>query len=118
MSGECLRDSYPPGWQFAWRVINSHDGSDVHAVIASFRDLEMPTARRFAYRLDLQMNVPVGNYYVEFFVWDAERSDNVVNGPRVYVEVLERARFHGAAQLNSRWVEVSDAHETIARSAA
>ena len=103
VKGESLVDSYPPGWQLACHVVKSDSGADVHSVLSGSRDIPMPTNERFEYQMDFQMNVVPGSYYVELYVWDSDRQDHVLIGPRVYVEVYERLKHYGAWQLNSRW---------------
>ena len=106
-AGACLRDSYPSEWQFGLRVFDTSTGSEVHGVLAGHRGIEMPAARAFGFEFDLQMNVPAGSYYVELFLADAARGQDVFPGPRVSVEVFDGLRHHGPAQLNSRWRELS-----------
>lgn len=108
VAGECLRERYPDGWHFVCHVVESQTGDDIHSVVSGNRSIPMPSARPFAYRIDLQMNVHPGTYYIEFYVWDMQHHETVIKGPRVYVEVLERDKFGGAMQLNSRWREVAD----------
>jgi len=107
VKGESTNEMHPAGWQWAFRVIRSDTGADIHSVLGGARDIPMPGRASFEYRLDLQMNVLPGNYYIEFFVWDADRNENALTGPRVYVEVFERLRHYGSAQLNSRWTSIS-----------
>lgn len=116
VSGECLRESYPRGWQFGVRLVEVNSGTEVHKVLGHYRDIPMPQGRAFRYQFDLQMNLPPGNYYVEFHIWDVESPEDGPPGPgaRAYVEVFENSRHDGPAQLNTRWTELVEAEVTQA----
>jgi lipopolysaccharide transport system ATP-binding protein len=93
----------PTTWSPAIRVINLRTGSDVHSVTGLQRQIPLPVAGEFAYRVTFQMNVAPGAYDVDVFIWDSVIGTHPVPGSRLRVEVLERLPFYGHAQLNSRW---------------
>ena len=101
--GESLRSSYPLGWQLGLHVINAGTASNVYSILGTQRGIEMPTARQFEHRLEMQMNLAAGSYIVELLVYDVESSQAVLMGPRLQIEVLERLSFFGTAQLNTQW---------------
>ena len=105
-TGESLRAKYPHGWQLGFFVRQVVSGNEIHTVRSPQRGVSLPLARKFEHRLDIQMNVPPGNYVIGLVLWDDDSNQHVLNGPRINVEVMEKNKFWGTAQLNSRWSEV------------
>lgn len=106
VTGRSLRDSYPMGWTLAFHVIQEISGAEIHSVQSPQRGVLLPLAKQFEHRLDLQMNVAPGNYIIGMVLWNSETNEHVVHGPRIKIEVLERLKFWGTAQLNSQWTEI------------
>jgi ABC-type polysaccharide/polyol phosphate transport system ATPase subunit len=91
------------GWTPLLRVLNGETGMVLHAIKGDDRGVALPLNGPFEWDLTLQMNLQPGWYRVETAIWDTSRETDVVSGPGARVEVLERSRFWGDAQLNSRW---------------
>lgn len=104
--GRSARESYPMGWQLKFYVTQEISGAEVHSVQSPQRGVPLPLNKHFEHRLDLQMNVSPGNYVIGMVIWDTETNQHVLYGPRIKIEVLERLKFWGSAQLNSQWTEV------------
>ena len=90
-------------WTPAFRVLDVSTATLMHAVTARERGIPVPSKGGFEYELTLQMNLPPGMYNVEVCIWDATHSADVVTGPRMQIEVLERHKFWGSVQLNAEW---------------
>jgi len=100
-TAKCAEPS--PSWLPAVRVIATSTGVTVHSVTGRERGIPLPTFGDFEYELKLQMNLPPGLYNIEPLIYDYEERADVVVGPRLQVEVMERMKFWGEVQLNSRW---------------
>jgi len=112
------RDSWTP----VIRVTDLRTGATAHSVTGFQRDVPIPVAGEFKYRVTLQMNVAPGAYDVDALVWDSVLHAHVVHGPAVRVEVLERLPFYGGTQMNSRWdvlsagtTDVAPAQDVVVR---
>jgi lipopolysaccharide transport system ATP-binding protein len=113
IKGESSKTTFPQTWQMAFRVINANSGAGVYSVLSTWRDIPMPSCEAFSYRLDLQMNLEAGNYFIESLVWNTEQNEDVLTGPRVNVEVLQRSMYYGTAQLNSAWNHVPQTADVL-----
>ena len=100
-----------PAWTPAFRVRDARTGVDVHSVTGLQRDIATPVHGEFEYQLTIQMNLQPGSYEVQAFIWDSSTHDEVVQGPRLAVEVLERMPFYNQVQLNSRWCVRKDGRD-------
>jgi hypothetical protein len=104
-----------PAWTPAFRVRDARTGVDVHSVTGLQRDIATPVHGEFEYQLTIQMNLQPGSYEVQAFIWDSSTHDEVVQGPRLAVEVLERMPFYNQVQLNSRWCVRKDGRDARLR---
>lgn len=84
------------------RVRALHTGVYVFATSTSRLAVDLPGAGPFGLELDLQLNVPPGNYVVETTTWDPRGNRDVSAGPSLRVEVTEGASFDGPVQMNPR----------------
>ena len=98
--------SIPTSWIFAVRAIDTRTGEVVHSVTSPDRGVEFPRNARFRFDVVLQMNVSPGLYKLEVCIWDTAQHQDVLTGPNVQVEVMERLRFFGEVQMNARWSAV------------
>jgi len=96
--------SPPATWSPAFRIVDSKTRADMHSVTGFQRGVPLPLRGEFEYHLTVQMNLPPGTYEVQPIVWDSATYQDVIAGPRLQIEVLEKSQFYGAVQLNSRWV--------------
>ncbi|HEV8448931.1 MAG TPA: polysaccharide ABC transporter ATP-binding protein [Gemmatimonadaceae bacterium] len=103
VAGTASLDNPPPGWVPALCVVDQRTGRNVHSISGLQRDIPLPVEGEFEYEIVLQMNVPPGTYHVMPFVWDSLKRQDIMTGPRLQIEVLERSPFYGDVQMNSRW---------------
>jgi len=109
VAGTAELDAPPSGWVLAIRVIHPRTGRDAYSITGLHRNIPLPVHGEFEYEIVLQMNVPPGTYQVMPFIWDVSTNQQVLAGPRLQVEVLERLPFYGEIQMNSRWHAVKTA---------
>jgi homopolymeric O-antigen transport system ATP-binding protein len=103
VEGRADMDAPPSTWTPAFHIVDPVTGREVHSITGQQRGIALPVRGNFEYHFTLQMNLPPGNYIAQAFIWDHGRNQHAVAGQRLQVEVLERLRFHGGVQLNSRW---------------
>jgi ABC-type polysaccharide/polyol phosphate transport system ATPase subunit len=103
VAGTAELDAPPSGWVPAFRVVHPRTGREAYAVSGLQQNIPLPVHGEFEYEIVLQMNVPPGAYQIVPFVWDATTHQEVIAGPRLQIEVLERRPFYGEIQMNSRW---------------
>lgn len=103
VTGTAALDVPPPGWVPALRVVHPKTGRDAYAITGVQRNIPLPVHGEFEHEITLQMNVPPGTYQVVPFIWDTSAQQEVLAGPRLQIEVLERLPFYGEIQMNSRW---------------
>lgn len=108
VSGAAKSAAEMHAWTPIFRVINTQTGEHLQAVTGRERGVSLNREERFRWDIQLQMNVPPGMYFVEVGIWDPELQADVVRGPRVQVEVLERLRFWGSVQFNTQWAASVD----------
>jgi ABC-type polysaccharide/polyol phosphate transport system ATPase subunit len=103
----------PPSWVPALCVIDPQTGKNAYSISGLQADIALPVDGEFEYEIVLQMNVPPGTYQVMPFIWDVSNRQDVVRGPRLQVEVLERLPFYGEVQMNCRWRAVKDGARVV-----
>jgi ABC-type polysaccharide/polyol phosphate transport system ATPase subunit len=77
-----------------------HTGKLIFATSTSRCNVAMPPSGPFLLEVELQLNVPVGNYVVETGVYDPIRHRQIATGPVVRLQVREGASFWGSVQMN------------------
>jgi ABC-type polysaccharide/polyol phosphate transport system ATPase subunit len=103
VTGTAKLDVAPTGWVPAICVVDPRTGRNVYTITGLDRNIPMPVQGEFEYDVVLQMNVPPGTYHILPFIWDSYRHQDVITGPRLQIEVLERLPFYGDVQMNSQW---------------
>lgn len=103
--GESSLEKVSPYWTPAFRVYGESGAEVLHAVIGADRGIAPPTAGKFRYEVSMQMNLAPGVYGLDCCLWDIQKSTDVVTGPRLQFEVMEKRKFYGPVQLNSEWKE-------------
>jgi ABC-type polysaccharide/polyol phosphate transport system ATPase subunit len=103
VAGTASIEKPPSSWSPALCILDPRTGRNVHWVSGLQRDIPLPVDGEFEYEIVLQMNVPPGTYHIMPFVWDSMHRQELMTGPRLQIEVLERSPFYGDVQMNSRW---------------
>ena len=112
VAGTASIEQAPPGWSPALSILDPRTGRNVHWVSGLQRDIPLPVDGEFEYEIVLQMNVPPGTYHIMPFVWDSMYRQELMTGPRLQIEVLERSPFYGDVQMNSRWRAIKSGART------
>ena len=63
---------------------------------------DLPQTGRFAVTMELQLNLPLGVYPVESFVWNRMAGRELGGGPGGAVRVEGGPEFEGTVQMNAR----------------
>jgi hypothetical protein len=103
VQGSAAKALSNPAWVIAVRVLDMTTGETVHSVNGRDRGIPIPGPGVFRHELTMQMNLRPGLYQIEATIWDVEGRSDVSTSSRAQVEVLERLKFWGTSQLNSRW---------------
>ncbi|HEU4648659.1 MAG TPA: ABC transporter ATP-binding protein [Gemmatimonadales bacterium] len=85
-----------------------HNARMVFATSSTRCQVDFPESGPFAIDVELQMNVPAGDYVVETTVWDVQRELDASPGPKLVIKVVEGASFYGEVQCNPRMTLVSE----------
>ncbi|HEU4588625.1 MAG TPA: ABC transporter ATP-binding protein [Gemmatimonadales bacterium] len=85
-----------------------HNARMVFATSSTRCQVDFPESGPFAIDVELQMNVPVGDYVLETTVWDVQRELDASPGPKLVIKVVEGASFYGEVQCNPRMTLVSE----------
>lgn len=82
------------------RVRALHTGEVVFATSTSRLKVELPSHGPFGLQLEIQLNVPEGNYVVETVTWDRRHNREAGTGPVARIAVAKGVSFDGPVQMN------------------
>jgi hypothetical protein len=86
----------------ALRVRALGTGAFVFSCDSTSLHVDMPPLGPFTVSVELQLNVPPGNYVIEPSVWDPYRHRDAFTGPPLLLTVEEGPAFEGSVQMNPR----------------
>ena len=102
VTGKIIRPFSESLYHVSLRVRDLTTGRFVFSCDSTSLHVPMPDEGPFTVLVELQFNVPKGNYVIEASVWDPNRDCDAFTGPSTMVAVEQGIAFDGLVQMNPR----------------